>query len=93
MQITTLNTRDMNEKLKASGYRGWSFEYDSTAKRYCLSIFDSHNPEDELVFFLHAFEPNIISHAIRFKKDNTQNSVDKKHFFYLKAEEIVANFI
>jgi hypothetical protein len=88
-----LNTRILNQQLRENGYRGWSFEYDSVSKRYCLSIFDSHNPEDELVFFLHAFEPNIISHAIRFKRDGSENPVDKKHYFYLKAEEIVSKFI
>lgn len=93
MQITALNTKKLNEKLKEEGYKGWSFEYDSTAKRYCLSIFDAHNPEDELVFFLHAFEPNIISHALRFKKDGVENPVDRKHYFHLKAEEIIAKLI
>ncbi|MCK2000112.1 hypothetical protein MZM54_01770 [[Brevibacterium] frigoritolerans] len=93
MEITTLNTRQLNGKLKEKGYRGWSFEYDSSASRYCLSIFDAHNPEDELVFFLHAFEPTIISHAIRFKKEGTQNPVERKHYFYVIAEEIVSTLI
>jgi len=93
MQMTALNTKKLNEKLKLEGYRGWSFEYVSSSSRYCLSIFDDHNPEDELVFFLHAFDPTNISHAIRVKKNNSENPVDKKHHFYTEAEKIVEKFV
>ncbi len=93
MNFTTLNINKLNNELREKGYKGWSFEYDSSAQRYCLSIFDMHNPEDELVFFLHAFEPNVISHAIRYKRNGIENPIDKKHSYYLKAEQIVSDFI
>ncbi|MGF7535711.1 hypothetical protein AAGG74_18820 [Bacillus mexicanus] len=92
MQITPLNTIELNTSLKEKGYKGWSFEYDSSLNRYCLSIFDNHNPEDELVFFLHAFDLNI-SHAIRYKKNGIENAIDRRHPFYLKAEEIISSFL
>lgn len=93
MQMTALNTKKINEALKQKGYRGWSFEYESSSKRYCLSIFDDHNPEDELVFFLHVFDPTNISHAVRVKKNGSENPVDKKHQFYVDAEKIVQKFV
>lgn len=93
MELTAINTQQLNQKLRENGLRGWSFEYDSSTGRYCLSIFDAHNPDDELVFFLHSFEPHNISHAIRYKRDGTENPVDKKHYFYIQADEIISKFI
>lgn len=93
MNITVLNTKLLNQQLKDANYKGWSFEYDSKASRYCLSIFDNHNPEDELIFFLHVFDPTSISHAVRYKKDGTENPIDKKHNYYLEAEKLISRFI
>lgn len=93
MSVTLLDIADLNNTLRELDYRGWSFEYDKASERYCLSIFDPHNPEDEIVFFLHAFEPHTISHAIRYKKGGTENQLERKHYLYKKAQTIIASVI
>lgn len=93
MENSSIALHKVNQSLKQSKFKRWALEYDDEQQRYCLSVFDNYNSEDEILVYLHSMELEHITHAIRYKGNGSQTTISKRHYLYKQAEEIITNFI
>jgi hypothetical protein len=81
------NIDNINSSLEENDYSSWSFLFDKDKNHFYLSIFDEHNPQEELIFFIPVtfFD---ITHGIRYKRKDS-NPIKPEHPKYLEAIEVL----
>lgn len=81
------NIDNINSSLEKKDYSSWYFQFDKEKNHFYLSIFDEHNPQEELIFFIPITYFDI-THGIRYKRKNS-NPIKQEHPKFIEAIEVL----
>ena len=84
------NIRRINFLLEENNLSSWHFDFDEERCTFFLSIFDEHNPQEELVFLIPTEELSIRM-GYRYKRSK-RNVIKDDHPKYEEAK-LVLTFI
>ena len=84
------NIRRINFLLEENNMSSWHFDYDEERNTFFLSIFDEHNPQEELAFLI-PIEELTIRMGYRYKRFK-RNVIKDEHPKYEEAN-LVLKFI
>lgn len=81
------NMNDLNELLEENNFSSWFFGFDKEDEVFFLSIFDEHNPQEELVFTVDESDFSI-TEGHRYKKIK-RSIIKEEHIKYKQAVEVL----